>query len=153
MFAIIRSGGKQYKVESDNIVLVEKLNHAVGDTVIFDSVLMIGDDQKTLVGSPVLDKACVAGVVVNQDRADKVIIFKKKRRHTYRRKKGHRQHQTVVRIKEISADGVLNSVKVDTKESDAVKTKPAVQKKIAAEADTKAVVQKTDTAKSTQKKS
>ncbi|MEI8320393.1 MAG: 50S ribosomal protein L21 [Alphaproteobacteria bacterium] len=111
MFAIIRTGGKQYKVKSGDLVFVEKLEHATGDHVVFEDILMIGDETKTTVGSPTLAGAKVGGVVVNQDRADKVIIFKKTRRHTYKRKKGHRQHRTIVRIMEISLSGVLHGAK------------------------------------------
>ncbi len=128
MFAIIKTGGKQYKLTHNTIVIVEKLDHAPGEHVVFDKVLMIGDDQKTLVGSAALTQAKVLGVVVNQDRADKVIIFKKTRRHTYRRKKGHRQHQTVVRIMEIAANGVFTQQKAAAKEEKSVKAESKAPK-------------------------
>ncbi|MGB0694416.1 MAG: 50S ribosomal protein L21 [Rhodospirillaceae bacterium] len=97
MFAVIETGGKQYKVAKDDIVVIEKLDAEEGASVTFDRVLMA--DGK--VGAPVLDGASVTGEIVSQGKADKVIIFKKKRRQNYRRKLGHRQPQTTVRITDI----------------------------------------------------
>jgi large subunit ribosomal protein L21 len=94
MFAVIRTGGKQYKVAENDIIRVEKLPGQAGDTVTLDQVLMVGDK----VGSPLVAGAAVTATVLEQTRADKVIIFKKKRRQNYRRKKGHRQNLTVLRI-------------------------------------------------------
>lgn len=127
MFAIVRTGGKQYKVEKGDIVVVEKLESSIGDLISFDKVLMVGDNTQTRVGSPLLEKAKVFVEVINQEKADKVIIFKKRRRHTYRRKKGHRQNHTVVKVLEISLDGV-QSVKSSAQGKD--KEKPAAEKKI-----------------------
>lgn len=94
MFAVIETGGKQYKVSPDDIILVEKLPGAAGDTVTLDRVLMVGDK----IGTPVVAGASVTATLVEQTRGDKVIIFKKRRRQNYRRKKGHRQDLTVLRI-------------------------------------------------------
>ncbi len=104
MFAIIRTGGKQYKVARNEKIWVEKLEVQPGSEVILDKVLMIGTEAESLVGSPLLEKAQVIALVEEQMRSDKVIIFKKRRRHNYRRKKGHRQHQTVLRIIDILKD-------------------------------------------------
>ena len=101
MFAVIRTGGKQYKVAKDDVISVEKLAAEPGGTIELTEVLMIGEGAAVATGTPVLDGASVSAVVVEQTRADKIIVFKKKRRHNYRRKKGHRQHQTVLRITEI----------------------------------------------------
>jgi large subunit ribosomal protein L21 len=101
MFAVIRTGGKQYKVAKDDLVTVEKLAGDPGDAIDFDEVLMIGDGAEVTAGTPMLAGATVSATVVEQSRAAKIIVFKKKRRHNYRRKKGHRQHQTVLRITEI----------------------------------------------------
>jgi large subunit ribosomal protein L21 len=98
MFAVIKTGGKQYKVAPNDVIRVEKLPGQAGDTVTLDQVLMVGDK----IGSPVVAGASVTATVIAQARADKVIIFKKKRRQNYRRKKGHRQEQTVLRITDIT---------------------------------------------------
>jgi len=101
MFAVIRTGGKQYKVAKDDVISVEKLAAEPGATVELAEVLMIGEGAEVATGAPLLDGASVSATVVEQNRADKIIVFKKKRRHNYRRKKGHRQQQTVLRITEI----------------------------------------------------
>ncbi len=93
MFAVVRTGGKQYRVATDDKILVEKLDGAAGDTVMLET-LMTGDGA-TLSGS---GGAGVTAEIVAQTKADKVIIFKKKRRHNYRRKNGHRQQLTVLKI-------------------------------------------------------
>ncbi len=105
MYAIIKTGGKQYKVAKDDHVTVEKLAGAAGDTVSFDQVLLVGDGDNTTAGAPFVDGASVSGEVVEQTRADKIIVFKKQRRQNYRRKAGHRQDQTVVRITDIAMGG------------------------------------------------
>lgn len=106
MFAIIRTGGKQYKVAANDVILVERLEATLGSSYTFDTVLMVGNENETRVGTPFVKGAQVVATVENEQRSDKVIIFKKRRRHTYRRKKGHRQYQTVLRVVEISADGM-----------------------------------------------
>ena len=94
MFAIIETGGKQYKVAPNDVIRIEKLEGAAGDTITFDRVLMV--DGK--VGAPTVAGATVTGTLLEQDRDPKIIVFKKRRRQNSRRKNGHRQHQTVVRI-------------------------------------------------------
>ncbi|HEY7799572.1 MAG TPA: 50S ribosomal protein L21 [Hyphomonadaceae bacterium] len=105
MFAVIKTGGKQYRVAQDQEIVIEKLEGDAGDTLVFGEVLMIGDGDKVEMGAPLISGAQVVGEVVEQTRGAKIIIFKKKPRNTYRRKKGHRQHQTVIRITEILAKG------------------------------------------------
>ncbi len=99
MFAVIRTGGKQYKVSSGDVIAVEKLEGAQGDKVEIGEVLMI--DSK--LGAPLLNGAKVLAEIVRQFRDEKVIIFKKRRRHNYRRKKGHRQYLTEIKITDIKA--------------------------------------------------
>ena len=94
-FAIFQTGGKQYRVKVGDVIKVEKLD-ATGD-VTFDHVLMLGEK----LGAPTIDGARVVATVVEQKRADKVLVFKKKRRQNYRRTRGHRQFITVLKIKEI----------------------------------------------------
>jgi len=106
MFAVIRTGGKQYRVAKDDKIIVEKLTAEPGATVEFSDVLMIGGDGKApRVGAPVVDKAAVFAEVLEQSRGDKIIVFKKNRRKNYRRKHGHRQDQTVLRILDVSPTG------------------------------------------------
>lgn len=99
MFAVIKTGGKQYKVQKDSVIVVEKLAGEAGSKVSFDEVLMAGDK----VGTPVVQGASVAGEIIKQTRGEKVIVFKKIRRHGYRRKQGHKQFLTVVKITDIKA--------------------------------------------------
>jgi large subunit ribosomal protein L21 len=103
MFAVIRTGGKQYKVAKDDVIAVEKLAGEPGATIELGEVLMLGDGATVSAGTPLVSGASVSATLVEQRRADKIIVFKKKRRHNYRRKNGHRQHQTVLRIDEIHA--------------------------------------------------
>jgi large subunit ribosomal protein L21 len=103
MFAVIRTGGKQYKVAKDDVIAVEKLAGEPGATIEFGEVLMVGDGAEVATGTPHVPGALVSAELVEHRRADKIIVFKKKRRHNYRRKNGHRQHQTVLRITEIKA--------------------------------------------------
>ena len=103
MFAVIRTGGKQYKVAKDDVISVEKLAGEPGAVIELAEVLMIGEGAEVTTGTPLLAGASVTATVVEQARAPKIIVFKKKRRHNYRRKKGHRQHQTVLRITEITS--------------------------------------------------
>lgn len=103
MFAVIKTGGKQYRVAGGQEITVEKLAGEAGDKLEFGEVLLIGNGDTFNVGAPVIAGAKVLGEVVEQRRAPKVITVKKKPRNTYRRKLGHRQHQTVVRITDIVA--------------------------------------------------
>jgi large subunit ribosomal protein L21 len=105
MFAVIRTGGKQYKVAPNDVIAVEKLAGEPGATVELAEVLMVGDGATVSTGTPLLAGASVSATLVEQRRADKIIVFKKKRRQNYRRKKGHRQYQTLLRITEIHAEG------------------------------------------------
>ena len=101
MFAVIKTGGKQYKVAKNDVILVEKLDVEAGADVSLDQVLMVGDDASTKLGTPIISGASVSAKVLEQAQADKVLVFKKHRRHNYRRKNGHRQKLTVLRITDI----------------------------------------------------
>ena len=105
MFAIIKTGGKQYKVAADDTIRIEKLDASAGDTVTFDHVLMLGKGDDITLGTPLVEGATVVGELVEQARARKIIVFKKKRRQKYRRTQGHRQHLSVVRITDILTGG------------------------------------------------
>lgn len=105
MFAVIQTGGKQIKVSKDATVVVEKLSGSAGSRVEFPNVLMVGTEDNIQVGAPLVAGATVVGELVEQTRGDKVIIFKKNRRHNYRRKNGHRQELSVVKIQDILVEG------------------------------------------------
>ena len=103
MFAVIRTGGKQYKVAKDDVISVEKLTAEPGSTVELGEVLLVGEGATATAGKPTVAGASVSATVLEQTRGEKVIIFKKRRRHNYRRKNGHRQSLTVLRIDAINA--------------------------------------------------
>ena len=134
MYAVIRSGGKQYKVSKDDVISVEKLIGEAGDKVNLNEVLMIGGEGDPIVGHPIIKGAVVNAEVVEQTRAEKIIVFKKKRRHNYRRKNGHQQHLTMLKIVDIQEK--------ETKKVAAVKTDTSPEKE-------KSPVKKTATAKKT----
>ncbi len=98
MFAVIRTGGKQYRVTPNAVLKVEKLEAEPGETVTFTDVLAVGNEGGVSVGAPLVEGASVTATVIAQDRLEKVIIFKKRRRQNSRRKNGHRQHVTVLRV-------------------------------------------------------
>jgi large subunit ribosomal protein L21 len=103
MYAVIETGGKQYRVNKGDIIKVEKLTVDVGEKVDFDRVLLVGEGTDVKVGSPLVDGASVSGTVVEQDRHKKIIVFKMKRRKGYRRKQGHRQDYTGILIDKIKS--------------------------------------------------
>ncbi len=105
MFAVIRTGGKQYRVTPNAVLKVEKLEAEPGATITFTDVLAVGDDGDLTLGAPTVAGASVTATVIAQDRLDKVIIFKKRRRQNSRRRNGHRQHVTVLRVAGIELDG------------------------------------------------
>lgn len=98
MFAVIRTGGKQYKVANGDVIRVEKIEAEAGASVTLDDVLVVFAEGKTAIGVPTVAGASVTAEVVAQDRGPKLIVFKKKRRQNYRRKNGHRQDLTVLRV-------------------------------------------------------
>lgn len=118
MFAVIKSGGKQYRVAPEQKLALEKLTGEPGDTVTFEEVLMLGGEGEPQIGAPLVDGASVAAEIVEQARGPKIIVFKKRRRQKYRRKKGHRQDLTVVRITDILAKGEKPKAKSRAKAKD-----------------------------------
>lgn len=102
MYAVIKTGGKQYRVEQGNVVALERLDGDTGSTVTFGEVLLVGGEAMKI-GTPIVKGASVTGTIVEQGRAKKVVIFKFRRRKNYKRKKGHRQYFTRVRIDSIAA--------------------------------------------------
>ncbi|MBB4095304.1 50S ribosomal protein L21 [Ochrobactrum pecoris] len=140
MFAVIKTGGKQYRVAANDLIKVEKVAGEAGDIVEFAEVLMVG----STIGAPVVAGALVTAEVVEQGRARKVIAFKKRRRQNSKRTRGHRQELTTIRISEILTDGAKPSKKAaekkapkaDAAEGEAAKPKKAAPKKAAAKAAT-----------------
>lgn len=131
--AVIRTGGKQYRVAANDVIKVERLAGEAGEQVVFGEVLAVTGDGSAEVGAPLVSGASVAARVIAQDRADKVVIFKKKRRHNYRRTKGHRQYLTVLRIEEILTGGAkpAGPAKIEAKAED----KPAAETAAAPDAE------------------
>ena len=105
MFAVIKTGGKQYRVAPNDILRIERIEGQPGDTVELGSVLMVGGKDGVTLGAPLVEGAAIAAEVIEQSRADKIIVFKRKRRKNHRRRNGHRQHQTVLRVTEILTGG------------------------------------------------
>jgi large subunit ribosomal protein L21 len=107
MFAVIKTGGKQYRVSPTDTITIEKLDGEAGDAVSFDQVLLVGgaDGAEPALGAPLVAGATVAGEIVGQTRGDKVIAFKKRRRKNSKRKRGHRQSLTMVKITDILTGG------------------------------------------------
>ena len=162
MYAVLKTGGKQYKVSPGDVIVVEKLLIDAGAKIKLDQVMIVGEDgKKPEVGAPILSNAAVNCEVLDQSRSDKIIVFKKKRRQGYKRKKGHRQNQTILRVIDINGKGALKTIakkKVETaepkkseKETTKSKTKAlAKEKKTGTKAST--VKQREDAKATTPKK-
>jgi len=105
MFAVIKTGGKQYRVAANDVITIEKLDGAAGDKIEFAEILMVGAGADATIGAPFVEGAVVSAEVVDHGRAKKVIAFKKRRRQNSKRTRGHRQHHTIVRILDIAAAG------------------------------------------------
>ncbi len=120
MYAVVNSGGKQYKVQQGQILRVEKISGDVGNPVTFDRVLMFSDGENISIGQPALEDVAVEGHIVEQGKAKKIIVFKYKRRKRYRRTRGHRQVFTAV---------LIDSIKPKAKKSSETKDEPEAQAK------------------------
>jgi large subunit ribosomal protein L21 len=138
MFAIIKTGGKQYKIQAGDVLSVEKIPAEPGQRVLFNQVLLIADDNETLIGTPYLEKAAVRAEVLENFKDEKVIVFKKKRRKQFRRTRGHRQELTKLRVDLIVLD--VSAVPAEELEVREAKAAPAAAPEKAAEV--KPVVQK-----------
>ena len=144
MFAVVKTGGKQYKVAKDDIITVEKLAGEPGDIIELTDVLMLGEGGTITAGAPLVEGATVAAELVEHDRGPRIIVFKKRRRQNSRRRNGHRQDLTVLKVTEILTDGKKPAKK-------AAKTAPKTEEKIeaaaAAPAEAKTEKPKAETAK------
>ena len=165
MYALVRTGGKQYRVAKDDTILVERIAADEGAEVILDDVVMLGDGEKVTIGTPRVEGAAVSATVVSQTRGPKIIIFRRKRRKNHRRTQGHRQDLTLLKINAIAEDGkslkpkAAPAKKAAAKEEAAPKAaaKKAAAKKAAPKAEAKAApkkaaAKKTATKKATAKK-
>jgi large subunit ribosomal protein L21 len=130
MYAVIKTGGKQYRVSPGDVLVVEKILGDAGAKVKLDKVLIVGEDGKDPeVGIPMISDAAVNCEVIEQSRADKVIVFKKKRRQGYKRKRGHRQNQTVLRVLDINGKGAIKTSAKKTTVANDSSSKPEVAEK------------------------
>ena len=105
MYAVVKTGGKQYRVAKDDKILVEHIDAEEGQTITLDKVMMLGDGDKVTIGAPVVENASVEAEVLSQTRGPKIIIFRRKRRKNHRRIQGHRQDLTLLKITDISSSG------------------------------------------------
>ena len=127
MYAVIQTGGKQYRVQEGDVITIEKLNVEAGDKVEFDQVLVLGEGAEIKVGAPYVDGAKVFGSVVENGKAKKVIIFKYKSKKDYRKKQGHRQPYTMVEITGIGADKPAKKAAAPAAEATEAKKSPALK--------------------------
>ena len=143
MYAVVKTGGKQYRVAKDDKILVERLEGEAGATIQLDNVMMVVDGEKVTVGTPQIAGASVAAEVVEQTRGPKIIIFRRKRRKNHRRTQGHRQDLTLLKITSISPDGAKAAPKAAKKAAaKAEDAKPAAKKAAAKKATKKAAAKK-----------
>ena len=142
MYAVVKTGGKQYKVALGDKVIVDRLIGEAGDKVILDEVLMCADGDKLALGSPIVKDAVVAAKLLRQTRTEKIMVFRRKRRKNFRRTRGHRQDMTLLEITDIAPDGKLKAEKkpAQTKAAKTETAKKAAPKKAPAK---KAVAKKT----------
>ena len=138
MFAVVKTGGKQYKVAENDIIKVERLPGDAGSAVTLDQVLAVGDAKGVKVGSPLVAGTVVSAEIVEQTRGDKIIVFKKKRRKNYRRTRGHRQELTVLRITGIGGAKKAAPKKAAAKPAEEAKPAPKPETKTKAETKTAA---------------
>jgi large subunit ribosomal protein L21 len=124
MFAVLTTGGKQYRVEAGSELLIERVPGDAGSSITFDRVLMLGDGDDVTVGTPTVDGATVSGTVIGEALGPKIVVFKFKQKVKYRRRTGHRQHLTRVRIDEILTSGKGRSAKSSSAEASDAKAEP-----------------------------
>ena len=158
MYALVRTGGKQYRVAKDDTILVERIAADEGAEVILDDIVMLGDGDKVTIGTPRVEGAAVSATVVSQTRGPKIIIFRRKRRKNHRRTQGHRQDLTLLKINAIAEDGKSLKPKAAPAKKAAPKAeakaapKKAAAKKTAPKAEAKAAPKKAAAKKATAKK-
>ena len=145
MYAVVKTGGKQYRVSKDDTIIVESLKAEAGDTIYLDNIMLLDNDGSVTIGTPRVEGAIVSAEVVKQARGPKLIVFRRKRRKNHRRIQGHRQDLTLLKIIDISPDGKRKAAakKPKNDESDiATETKKVAEKAVAKKAAAKKVVTK-----------
>ena len=152
MYALVKTGGKQYRVEKDDTILVERISAEEGAEVILNDIVMLGDGDKVTIGTPTVDGAAVSATVVSQTRGPKIIIFRRKRRKNHRRTQGHRQDLTLLKINEIAEDVKKLAPAKPIARKTAAKTDDAAKKPAAKKAASKATAVKKPAAKKAVKK-
>ena len=158
MYALVRTGGKQYRVSKDDTILVERIPADEGAEVILDDIVMLGDGDKVTIGTPRVEGAAVSATVMRQTRGPKIIIFRRKRRKNHRRTQGHRQDLTLLKINAIAEDGKSLTPKAAPKKAAAkaeggkAAPKKAAAKKAATKAAAKAAPKKAPAKKAAAKK-
>ena len=157
MYAVVKTGGKQYRVAKDDKIVVDRMIGEDGDSVVLDQVLMMADGDKVTVGSPVIEGAAVGATVLRQTRGPKIMVFRRKRRKNFRRIRGHRQDLTLLQINEIAPDGKLKAApkKAAAKSEASPDPKKAAKKtaaKTGAKTEAKAAPKKAAAKKTTAKK-
>ena len=159
MYAVVKTGGKQYRVQKEDVVLVEKLNANDGDQLVLSDVLMVGDGKKVILGTPLINDAAVMAQVIRQTRGPKITMIYKRRRKNSRRKQGHKQDLTLLKIIDIAETGGSNlSPKKATDKSKEKKTKvepkpkPGSKSKVVEEKVKKSVKTKSTAIKTTERK-
>ncbi len=156
MYAVVKTGGKQYRVAKDDKIVVDRMIGEDGDSVVLDQVLMMADGDKVTVGSPVIEGAAVGATVLRQTRGPKIMVFRRKRRKNFRRIRGHRQDLTLLQINEIAPDGKLKAAPkkaaAKTEAKAAPKKAAKTAAKTAAKSAAKAAPKKAAAKKTTAKK-
>jgi len=145
MYAVVKTGGKQYKVAKDDKIVVDRLEAEAGSNLVLDQVLMVANGDQVDVGAPTVKDAVVGATVLRHTRGDKIMVFRRKRRKNFRRIRGHRQDLTLLQITDIAPDGKLKAAKLATKPAEA--KKPAADKPAAKEAPAKKAPAKATEAK------
>jgi large subunit ribosomal protein L21 len=109
MYAVVKTGGKQYRVAKDDKIIVDRLESEAGENIVLDQVLMMADGEKVMVGAPTVSGAAVGATVLRHTRGPKIMVFRRKRRKNFRRVQGHRQDLTMIQITDIAADGKIKA--------------------------------------------
>lgn len=139
MYAVVKTGGKQYRVAKDDKIIIDHIAGEAGDQVVLDQVMMLADGDKISVGAPVVKGAAVGATVLKQTRGEKIMVFRRKRRKNFRRIRGHRQDLTLIQINDIAPDG---KIKPKAKSAPKTEAKAKAPKAEAPKAEAKQVVKK-----------
>lgn len=150
MYAVVKTGGKQYRVAKDDKIVVDHIEADAGDSIVLDQVLMMVDGEKVSMGAPTVAGAAVGATVLRQTRGPKIMVFRRKRRKNFRRIRGHRQDLTLIQITDIAADGKIKPAAKAKPKAEAPKAE--APKAEAKEAAKKAVAKKTEAKKAPAKK-